>query len=281
MAIMEQVLQKKGEELFKELRRQYSEADPEDYFKAGRWSDDKMRLDLGLFVAHRSEGGAPDAPDLKDVKLPAEMPVESAAPMGYSGLLSQKVALAAVAGAKAGVPLVRPLGPAGAGAANGGVESAVTELKNIALFVAKWKLNAQKAKTALASLTQIKRKYVMENFKGAEGDKDVSEALEEFIKECADTKAWGDTPVAPAMAAVTGTTVRPGVAPRQAVTGIAAAKPGPFAGLKRPLMPNVVGVEPPKRPNLMAGAGGVAPKITIRPQGVNLGKGAWGGKGAW
>jgi len=271
---------KSGEELFKEVRRQYGEADVDDYFKAGRYMDEKMRLDLSLFLAHRSEAGAPEPPDLADVKMP-ELPQAFAAP----SMLSLGKASMPKLGAN-GLSQPRPMMPGGAAVVPGGASGAVAELKAIALFVAKWKLNPSRSKIALAPLTQTRRRYVIDNFEGAKdaSPEEMTKGLEDYIKECGETKAWGDAPVAPAMVAVTGMTPRPGM------PGSALVRPGLAAmGLKRPLglgaipgaggdakRPNLgVGVRPP----MMAG-GGVRPLglLAARPVGgIRIGGG--GGQG--
>lgn len=271
---------KSGEELFKEVRRQYGEADVEDYFKAGRYMDEKMRLDLQLFIAHRSEAGAPEPPDLSDVKMP-ELPQAFAAPTMVSlGKASAMPKLGAN-----GVSQPRPMMPGAAVVPGGASGGAVAELKAIALFVAKWKLNPSRSKIALAPLTQTRRRYVIDNFAGAEGasPEEMTKALEDYIKECGETKAWGDAPVAPAMAAITGVTPRPGM------PGSALVRPGLAAmGLKRPLGAGAIpGAGDAKRPNLgvgvrppMMAGGGVRPAglLAARPAGgIRIGGG--GGQG--
>lgn len=52
---MEERLAKQGPELFKELKRIYSVAEVEDYFKNGVWREDLMRTDLQLIEVHRRE----------------------------------------------------------------------------------------------------------------------------------------------------------------------------------------------------------------------------------
>lgn len=82
---MEAALQKKGIELFRELKRIYETVDFDDYYhkdnwgsKVGVWRDDLMRLDLQLLEAHRFEAGAPDPPPLEEVEVPEMPKVETA-----------------------------------------------------------------------------------------------------------------------------------------------------------------------------------------------------------
>ncbi|CAK0884986.1 unnamed protein product, partial [Prorocentrum cordatum] len=133
-------LLKKGPDLFQELLRVYPVAEPEDYFKAGQWRDEVMKTDLQLIEAHRLEAGAPDPPALDEVKMP-ELP--TAQPAG-AGVRPPVTGLSALMGARATVA-----GGAPALAAPG---SGVVELRLMALFVAKWKLDATKTKLALAKL---------------------------------------------------------------------------------------------------------------------------------
>jgi len=87
--------------------------------------------------------------------------------------------------------LKKPLGkPAGVGAvapklgtAAPSATSPATELRQIALFIAKWKLDATKAKLLLARLTPPRRKWVMAQYSGAQ-------TLEAYIQQCDKTNAW-------------------------------------------------------------------------------------------
>merc|ERR1711933_79326 len=67
---MDEVLEKTGQDLFKEILRIYDTAEFEDYFKAGAWKNDLMKTDYVLLAAHRKEAGAPDPPALEDVVMP-------------------------------------------------------------------------------------------------------------------------------------------------------------------------------------------------------------------
>lgn len=227
-------LLKKGPDLFKELLRVYPVAEPEDYFKAGQWRDEMMKVDLQLIEAHRLEAGAPDPPALEEVKvpeLPTAQPVAGVRPplTGLSALMGARATVAGGAPAAAGGPLP------GAG---------VAELRLLALFVAKWKLDATKTKLALAKLPAERRRYVIQNFKATATGEEAAAELEKYIEECEKTEAWG--PLKPEPAA--------GTAP--AANGAAVA-PGPLvaqAGVKRPLAAVAPGIQDPsKRPTGPAG----------------------------
>lgn len=247
--------------MFKELYRRYPVAEVEDYFKAGKWKDDVMRIDLRLVEAHRKEGGAPEPMEMADVPepvLPKTNPLLALASSGAlgrpavpaaGGLAGAIAAAKAAAAAKAG-----GLRPTGAGAAPGTV-GPVTELRLIAIFVAKWKLDPTRTKAALARLTPARRRYVIQNFKTVSTGPTASVALDQFIAKCEQTNAWGSEsasmqagPPAKALAMRPGFAaarpVRPGLVaaasagPRPlALRGAAApkAQTAPTAGVKRPL----------------------------------------------
>eukprot|EP00929_Paragymnodinium_shiwhaense_P122674 TRINITY_DN95632_c0_g1_i1.p1 TRINITY_DN95632_c0_g1~~TRINITY_DN95632_c0_g1_i1.p1 ORF type:complete len:362 (-),score=86.25 TRINITY_DN95632_c0_g1_i1:139-1122(-) len=191
-----EVLAKKGAELFKEILRLYPEAEVEDYYRGGSWKDDILLCDYRLFVAHRSEAGADDPPPLEEVKMP------------YLPDQPQ--------------PAARPV-------LNSAAMAVMADLRLIAVFVAKHKLDAMKTKAALQSLTLHQKKHVMSNFKMEEGaDKDSIQALTAYVKECQTTKAWGDEPAADAAEEKPpATTVKPGVVSITPVTEIASPAPTP------------------------------------------------------
>jgi len=203
----EEALNKSGTELFKELLRIYETAEPEDYQKLGHWKDDLLKMDLVLVEAHRKEAGAPDPPDLADVIMPD---MGSALP-----------ALASVGAMRIGVPGVQAT-----------VGGPVAELRLIALFVAKWKLDPTKTKLVLAKLTPQRRRHVMQHFKSTESGDAATAELGTFITECEANGEWdkGVTAVVPATVAkpnfaamkrpislVTNPTLVPGMRPRLAV----------------------------------------------------------------
>mmetsp|Transcript_76496 Transcript_76496/g.224528 ORF Transcript_76496/g.224528 Transcript_76496/m.224528 type:complete len:387 (-) Transcript_76496:377-1537(-) len=90
-----------------------------------------------------------------------------------------KTPLKAVAAA-AKRPLMNPSTAAGASTAAGG---SAAELRQISLFIQKWKLEETKGKLLLARLTPSRRRWVMANFKG-------STSLEQYIHHCDKTNAW-------------------------------------------------------------------------------------------
>lgn len=216
--VEEDVLAKTGPELFRELLRVYPVAEVEDYYRAGQWRDDIMKIDLQLVTAHRREGGAPDPLDLEDVKMP-ELPK----PQFLAGLpqIGGVRPLAAVAGAR----------PAMLGAvATAGAAGPAVELRLIALFVAKWKVDPTKTKLMLAKLSPPRRRFVIQNFKAAAGA-DPTAQLEAYITECETTDAWAGA-------------TAPGASP--AFGG--ARPPTPKMGGVRPLATSMVSVGGVKRP---------------------------------
>jgi len=231
----EEILEKTGPELFKELYRVYPVADFEDYFKNGVWKDDVMRTDLVLIYAHAREAGAPYPPPLSEIKLPnlpkgvpAARPALAGGPlsMGVRPILATPVVRPPPAAGTAPAAAVGTAPAAGAAATAG---SQATELRLIALFVAKWKLDATRTKLMLAKLTPARRRYVIQNFKSLGGDP--STALEQFIAKCEQTNAWAG-------------------ATAPAATAPAAVAPPAAAGIKRPLTPTM-SVDPSKRPRMM------------------------------
>eukprot|EP00931_Biecheleriopsis_adriatica_P091738 TRINITY_DN6561_c0_g1_i1.p1 TRINITY_DN6561_c0_g1~~TRINITY_DN6561_c0_g1_i1.p1 ORF type:complete len:295 (+),score=37.31 TRINITY_DN6561_c0_g1_i1:59-943(+) len=190
MAEEDERLSKSGPELFKELFRIYEVAEVDDYYKNGVWKDDLMKTDIQLIDRHRREAGAPEPPELSEVVLPP-MPGQSSVAVG------------------GGV---------------GSVGGAVAELRLIALFVAKWKLDAARTKTALSKLLPARRRYVIANFKSTADDGTSTDELEEYIKTCESTNAWAAATAAPTITPVTPVTV----------------------GVKRPLGASTV-VQPPTK----------------------------------
>merc|ERR1719343_1677188 len=181
-------LLKKGPELFKELLRIYPVAEPDDYFKAGQWRDDVMKTDLQLIEAHRLEAGAPDPPPLEEVKLP---PLPTARPVPVIGAPAL-TGLSALMGARATVAGGAPV------VAGGQPGSVVVELRLLALFVTKWKLDATKTKLTLAKLPAERRRYVIQNFKATTTGEEAATELEQYIEECEKTEAWGPLKPEPA-----------------------------------------------------------------------------------
>jgi len=152
---VEEALTKTGPELFKELYRVYPVAEPEDYFKNGQWRNELMKADIVLLVSHRRESGAPDVPDIDDVKLP-KLPEATSLPSfmpkafglgAISGLGAVSSQQGQQVAAKANTSVL-PSIPSGAPAMTA-ASTPVVEIRLIALFVAKWKLDPVKSKRAI------------------------------------------------------------------------------------------------------------------------------------
>lgn len=280
---LEEALKKTGPELFKELYRIYPVADPEDYFKNGAWRNELLKADLVLMEAHRREAGAPDMPDIDDVKFP-ELPVQTSNPSlggvqfpSAASFLQQRQA-AAAAGQQQNAVTPTPAG------------GQVVEIRLIALFVAKWKLDPVTAKECLTKLTPARRRYVIQHFKTTVSGMEATEELKKFIEECEKDGKWdaASATTSPANGTTPGgakaTALRPTITPklgaavatpRPAITPPKAATVAPAAGIgaKRPIGSTV---SPPswaanKRPALAtgnvitppkAGAAVVKPAIT-------------------
>lgn len=177
------VMSKSGPELFKELLRWYGVADIEDYVKAGVWKDELMRTDIELIRLHRKEAGSPDPIPLEAVVMP-EIPALPAAPVK---------------------PVLSALPTAGGSAqpAAGAASISVAELRQIALFVAKFKLDLMRTKTALGKMTAEKRRHVMEKFQTTTTAGAATTALEQYIAQCEKTNSWGGSSATTPSAAVT------------------------------------------------------------------------------
>mmetsp|Transcript_84049 Transcript_84049/g.211940 ORF Transcript_84049/g.211940 Transcript_84049/m.211940 type:complete len:277 (-) Transcript_84049:37-867(-) len=201
VSVEEEILAKTGPELFKELLRIYPVAEIDDYFKAGQWKNDQMKADLQLIHVHRREAGAPDPMPLEDVKMP-EMPQVVA----MNGGIQMPTAVRPVGAAAAPIrPVVAKAGANAvpAAAAPGAAVNAATELRLIALFIAKWKLDATRVKMMLAKLLPARRRYVIQHFKTTSPGPEATNALEQFIVKCGQTNAWaGAVVTAPSGAAL-------------------------------------------------------------------------------
>merc|ERR1719291_86557 len=158
--------------------------------------------------------------------------------------------------------------PTAAPSIGGAGGSPVAELRLIALFIAKWKLEATSAKMTLAKLSPPRRRHIITNFKPASGETGpaATKALVEFIASCEKTGNWGA-----ATAAAAAPATRPAAAP--AVPGRAAPQPaarqamapgpqpnraagipafGGGVGVKRPNAAPAAGLDPSKRPRFGA-----------------------------
>lgn len=250
------------------------------------WKDDDMKMDLQLLWAHRKEAGAPDPIALEEVPEPELPQAFSAAPAMAALTLSRPLmaapqpgvpqagmvaslqhlrALAAQRQALAAGGLVRPVSPmaprplmAGAlrplipgqamppGAA--AASSPVTELRLIALFVAKWKLDATRTKMMLAKMTPPRRRFVIQNFKTTAAGPAAMLALEAYIAQCERT-GWAGA----ATAGYASTAPRPLATPGSMAlangsmahaAAVAAAAKRPLSAVASPYM------DPNKRPRM-------------------------------
>lgn len=238
----EEILAKKGIELFKELLRVYPVADVEDYCKGGMWRDDTTLTDLQLIEAHRREAGAPDPIPLDEVVVP-DVPK---APPGFQlGGVRPTLPGAMLGGLAKPGGLVAGKLPATTTAAAPAAAGALAELRLINLFVMKHKLQEAKTKMLLAKLDPPpRRRYVITNFAPPKGSTDPMAALEQYIAQCEKTNAWGG-----AAAMTTSTPTLPSIRP---VVAKPLSVPASFsAGVKRPLMsPSLL--DPSKRPRITA-----------------------------
>lgn len=196
-------LSKTGVELFRELLRIYPVAELEDYYWNG-WRTEAMKVDLQLVAHHRLEAGAADPIPLDKVQLP-QLPASA-----YAAAATPATRPQALFQGVTGLRLV-----AGA-AAPGGTAPSVSggaELRLMALFVAKWKLDPSRTKLMLAKLEPPQRRFIIQNFKAvtSAGTPAVTDELEKFITESREKETWPKDG-APAAAAV----------------------PRPAAGVKRP-----------------------------------------------
>mmetsp|Transcript_80755 Transcript_80755/g.140186 ORF Transcript_80755/g.140186 Transcript_80755/m.140186 type:complete len:388 (+) Transcript_80755:47-1210(+) len=293
---------KEGPELFKELFRLLPSVEVEDYYKGGRWQDVDIQLDIDLLSAHRKEAGAPEPPAVEDLEIP-KLPANG----GYGGITRLGIGGAGAYGAGAypagARPLISGIKPAMpkittiakpaltsstlkpsppkaapsaatvAAATSAGGPSA--ELRQIALFIAKWKLEATKTKLLLARLTPTRRRYVMAKFT-ATGGTATTPQLEQYIGQCERTNSWANADTAdlsgPSLSSSglkrplgagasvsdpkkqkivpTTTSSRPSTPtlmsrpPAQTSVGRIGAKPGAYGGIGKPAAPKPFGAKP-------------------------------------
>jgi len=265
---LEEALNKTGADLFKELFRIYPVADPEDYFRAGQWRNDVMKADLRLIESHRRECGAPDVADLDDVKLPL-LPQAWPTPQAWP---QQQQAMGGMVVKPAGlVPSGSAAGTVPAGTTAVAGTASVVEIRLIALFVAKWKLDPATSKQVLAKLTPTRRRYVIQNFKATKTGAEASAELEEYVAKCEEDKSW-DAAAAGVSATTAGVTDSTYINP---VGAVSAAKILPGAvgtttavsALKRPLTPTVGAADVANKK--LVGAGGAA---VVMPAAKGAGK---------
>jgi len=205
---------KKGKELFLELLRLLPSSQVEDYYTLGRWNDADLQLDFDLLDAHRREAGAEDPPSLEELEVPP-MPGDRK-PVPVLGVTAYQRPVAAAGVGPGALP--RPQTPRASGvtptvqraqpltglrpqqpksAPPSGIMAAgvaggpSAELRQIALFIAKWKLEATKTKLLLARLTPPRRRWVMSNFSQSAVGMSSTQQLEQYIARCERTNAWG------------------------------------------------------------------------------------------
>lgn len=253
------VMNKTGVELFKEVLRWYPVADIEDYFKNGVWKDEIMRTDIELVRLHRKEAGSPDPIPLEAVvmpEMPTPAPVTLAKPAVAGGTVIPKL----------GVSLT------------GGASIPVAELRLIALFVAKFKLDLMRTKAALANMTAERRRHVMQNFQTTANGAAATTALEQYIAQCEKTNSWGGgTAAAAAPAVIPGGAGAAGV--KRPLAALAAARPTLDASKRPRLGPvtvaptvpsaklGVVRAVRPLTPVTIRPGAGLRPPVTIPPNG--------------
>lgn len=215
--------------LFQELHQLLPTTAQEDYFKNGAWQVRLLQLDLELVKKHREEAGAPEvAIEIREPPAPK--------PHGLlmAGLQSN------------GTP--KPAGVVSA-VTKAVMATATTgsDLRDIAVFVSKWKLEPAKTKLMLAKLSPLKRRWVLQNFKLDEGedeDKTPNVKLEEFVKDAEAKNSWGS---------MTGT------------VGLASS----LVGVKRPLIAGSAGAaaaDSIKRPKVGSPAGSPSKMMASVPK---------------
>jgi len=115
------------------------------------------------------------------------------------------------------------------------LSGAVADLRQIALFVSKWRLEPTRTKELLQKLPPERRRWVMNNFAYVPVNGTPSTVkLEEYITQCQRTDAWGATSVAVGPVVSPGASCSSSLLP--AAGGTAAAVGSSVAlGVKRPL----------------------------------------------
>lgn len=271
MAEVEKPVVEDGSELYRELCRWHPDPQITQYHKLGQWQKELLKIDAVLLEEHRKEAGAEPPKPLEEIPKPA---VTKSLTLNFpfqQGASSPTLSLPASVAAKAGttVPTIRPglkLNPGAQPISPAAVAAA--ELKAMALFVAKWKLEPTKTKLLLAPLPSVRRRWVLANFK-SEGEGEAIGKLEAFIQESSDNDAWPEatTPTVPAGTVVSTLKI---AAPKQPGTGgvVPPTRPaapnlakGPMpvgrvvlnttnVAAKRPAPP-VLTLDPSKRPKIL------------------------------
>lgn len=130
-----------------------------------------------------------------------------------------------------------------AGSVTAAASGGGAELRLMALFVAKWKMEPARTKAMLAALEPPQRRYVIQHFKTTNAGEAATTEIEAFIADCKEKDAW------------------------------AGASDAPLSGLKRPLAvaspaAAASAAEPNKKPAMaaLAGAGALRLKILAAQQ---------------
>lgn len=182
--------------------------------------------------------------------------------------------LLAVAPARPGLgPAVRLGAAGGAGAAlalRTSENPAAVELRHIALFVAKWKLDPTRTKAVLAKLAPDRRRHVIQSFKSTTPGPAATGLFEAYVRQC-EQRGWaglttgtstlspGVTRMVPMHPGTPPGTPRPGLV----VPQLSRAPLGVAAGVKRPLVAAPGAYDPNKRPRI--GPMGVSASAGARP----------------
>lgn len=196
--------------IFAELKKLIPTVQADDYKKNGVWQEEIMKLDAELVRRHREEAGAPEvqttleeyvapAPDVwekKTLAVAGNLAASLAAAKAAQAAQAAKAATAATNGLPAGMPAVAKASTttAAAGAAAASANQAASDLRQIAVFVAQWKLDPTRTKLLLAKLTPPKRRWVMQHFRcpTATNGVQATAALENYIQQCEQTNLWKD-----------------------------------------------------------------------------------------
>jgi len=149
--------------------------------------NEQMKVDLQILAHHRLEAGAPDPVPLTEVVMPnlpawawqtAPAPKAAAPGMALWGAAGVRPTMASLQASMA----VKAAAAAGGGA----------ELRLMALFVAKWKLDPNRTKASLAKLEPSQRRFIIQNFKAVStgGTAAVTDELEKHITEAKEKENW-------------------------------------------------------------------------------------------
>jgi len=230
---------KTGMELFRELLRIYPVAEVADYYKAGVWRNEIMKMDFLLILAHRSEGGAPEPPPLEQIPVP-QLP--KAKGLAIPGLKGAGVQVPIRPGMASPKPVVAK--------AVAGAMGRSPEMRLTALFVAKHRLDPSKAKSMLTALEPHERRAVLVGFKATVPAVEATDELDKYIKKCKASGDWKGSRTLPGPVAKASTLlglVTAGAAAGAGANGTPAAPGKRPAGEERP-------PEDAKRPRVVAPA---------------------------